>query len=786
MKRSFHFNFTFLAVLAILAVLTLLLSAILPSGDARASDQPSQQVDWQLTLDLEPDQAETQAIIGAFTPSGARASFAGSQLTLDGSGGMEQLRSLLFDTAGVDLLGGAVDLVIHMPANSAAITLMLETRIASGYAWQVLPEGGYTQAGETSLAPRYDAFGAPSIQTINLTSTGTRDGLVSLDYRRSFEPQAVRRARLDLYFVQAPAAIELTDPTPSMPKQTSVASALGEENPINTIPAEKALPASWDWRDKGIVPAVRDQGGCGSCWAFGTVGIMESALKKAGGPLTDLSEQFLVSCNEDYWDCAGGLTAHHYHYDTLGVNQTKVGAVLESAKPYTATNGSCTVAYDHPYKLKNWKFLTGDEWTVPSVDAIKNAIYTYGPVTTGVCVGSGFYSYTGGVFSGNDNCGGFTNHQIILVGWDDATGSWILRNSWGPGWGENGYMRIKYHTDSNPHSRVGEGASWVLAEEAAPVLTPAPISPAGMILDDTPTFKWSTVEGATQYRLRVSMSGSTTPLYTRTFNTSTCTTTSCSRTPAVILKPGIYTFKVTAMVNNTWGAWSAAKQFKLAWTEAAFESNFNGVSTPWQVHPGGIWKTNFYTYNSYGKAGVWSSTSHPAELSNFVVEAKVKGFSQGEYGNALHIRGNPDGLLAKNYWTSGYQIEWTTDGYYSVWRKEAAGERNLQPQTYSPAIKTGYEWNRVKVIAYGSRISLYFNGTKVWQGTDDMYLSGWVGFGFNDRKTGFNYRVDIASAYRILTPGYGDSEPISAEQLALNAAALMNPARSARLDAAKR
>jgi hypothetical protein len=97
---------------------------------------------------------------------------------------------------------------------------------------------------------------------------------------------------------------------------------------------------------------------------------------------------------------------------------------------------------------------------MPTVDQIKSAIYTYGPVTAGVCAGSAWDDYSGGVFSTNETsqCDGGTNHQIILVGWDDNSGNgyWILRNSWGAGWGINGYMYITYNT-----SRVGEGTSWV-------------------------------------------------------------------------------------------------------------------------------------------------------------------------------------------------------------------------------------------------------------------------------------------------------------------------------------
>ena len=131
---------------------------------------------------------------------------------------------------------------------------------------------------------------------------------------------------------------------------------------------------------------LRDQGNCGSCWAFGTVGAMESALAKAGYGIQNLSEQFLNDCNTVNWSCAnGGDTAHMYHFNTLGRNQTQVGAVLESADPYKAMDSTCGT-YSHPYQLSGWDFVTtGGVWNMPTVDQIKTAIYTYGPITSTVC-----------------------------------------------------------------------------------------------------------------------------------------------------------------------------------------------------------------------------------------------------------------------------------------------------------------------------------------------------------------------------------------------------------------
>lgn len=538
----------------LLVALLLLLGVILPAGIVNAAVSPS--ADWVLTIDLSAEEPEAGAVLESLQAAGVEADLQDGRLALTGSGSLEQLTSLLFDSA-LDFLGGPIELALSLPTGSSDLTLKLETRITSGYAWQVKPDSTFVQVGESTFEPRYRAFGAPSIQTLTLNTSG--GGTALLIYQRPFDTAQALHASLSLTLAEPLTTLELADPTPSAPVQAEASSLLGEENPLETLPQGLTLPSKWDWRTKGIVPPVRDQGGCGSCWAFGTVGVMESALKKAGGPLKDLSEQFLVSCNKEYWDCGGGLTAHMYHFNKLGKAQTTVGAVLEAEKPYTASNGTCTIALNHPYKLSNWKFITGDEWTVGSVNAIKTAIYTYGPITAGVCALGGFSTYKGGVFSGNDDCGGYTNHQIILVGWDDATGSWILRNSWGPGWGENGYMRIKYHTAATPHSRVGEGTSWVKVTLPIPVLK----TPWGKITDKTPDYKWGAVKNATRYEYRVFKGGATTPLFTKSALSTACVNEVCKANPGIKLGLFSYAWQARAYVNGKWQAWSARKLFNV-------------------------------------------------------------------------------------------------------------------------------------------------------------------------------------------------------------------------------
>ncbi|MGE5405809.1 MAG: C1 family peptidase, partial [Candidatus Saccharibacteria bacterium] len=183
--------------------------------------------------------------------------------------------------------------------------------------------------------------------------------------------------------------------------------------PESQIQALAALPSSWDWRAQGGTTPIKDQGNCGSCWSFGTIGPMESAIKIKDKTTVDLSEQYLLSCNTKGYSCSGGW----WCFDML----TNPGAVLESCQPYKASKVACNSTCSKPYKLSGWGYVSG-QYSIPSVDAMKTAIYTYGPIGVAVAADSYFQSYTGGVF--NHNYGGQVNHAVVLVGWDDSKGAW--------------------------------------------------------------------------------------------------------------------------------------------------------------------------------------------------------------------------------------------------------------------------------------------------------------------------------------------------------------------------
>ncbi|MGO9315147.1 MAG: C1 family peptidase [Syntrophobacteraceae bacterium] len=233
----------------------------------------------------------------------------------------------------------------------------------------------------------------------------------------------------------------------------------------------QTLPSSFSWMSNGVTP-IKDQVNCGSCWAFSTVGPLESQILLQGGGTVDLSEQYLLSCNLSGYNCNGGWFAHDYHMDESGRDNNGPGAVLNAADPYTGTDAACRSTYDHPYRLTSWAYI-GSESAVPSTDAIKQAIYTYGPVSVAVCAQTRFQNYSGGIFNTSESCGSDPiNHAVVLVGWNDNGGTdgyWILRNSWGTSWGLAGYMYIAYGV-----SQVGYGANFIEYAGGTPPPSPSP------------------------------------------------------------------------------------------------------------------------------------------------------------------------------------------------------------------------------------------------------------------------------------------------------------------------
>ncbi|MEW6130190.1 MAG: C1 family peptidase [Acidobacteriota bacterium] len=212
--------------------------------------------------------------------------------------------------------------------------------------------------------------------------------------------------------------------------------------------------AAFDWRKLGKVTPVRDQGGCGSCWAFATIGAYEGSYLIRNGGSPDASEQDVLSCS-GLGTCAGGWWAFDF---LLGK-----GDASEASYPYTATDSPCNASIPDPYWATTWGYVKPGGAT-PSVGEMKQALCQYGPLAVAVRVTTAFRHYTAGVF--NENASGSVNHGVTLIGWDDTKGAWLIKNSWGTGWGDTcgygsqrGYMWITYGSNS-----IGYAAAWVRAK----------------------------------------------------------------------------------------------------------------------------------------------------------------------------------------------------------------------------------------------------------------------------------------------------------------------------------
>jgi len=204
--------------------------------------------------------------------------------------------------------------------------------------------------------------------------------------------------------------------------------------PVLTAPEGMIFDPVFDWRQNNGVTPAKNQGSCGSCWAFAAVGQLEAHTLIYDLRLEDLSEQQAVDCNSYGAGCSGGWAFAAYEVFL------SPGAVGELCYPYEATDGECRQA---PCTVIS-KISTYA--SVPnSINAIKTALAT-GPVSTSMTVIDDFYNYTSGCYNGSTTAN--INHGVLIVGWDDnqcgGQGAWIVKNSWGRSWGTDGFCYIKY------------------------------------------------------------------------------------------------------------------------------------------------------------------------------------------------------------------------------------------------------------------------------------------------------------------------------------------------------
>lgn len=209
---------------------------------------------------------------------------------------------------------------------------------------------------------------------------------------------------------------------------------------------QEELPEVFDWRDKdgqNWMTPVKDQGVCGSCWAFSVIGTVEAATKIYANNSAleiDLAEQYLVSDCFEKGDCDGGsMVPTLEHLKIYGVPD-------EACVPYLENDSFC----DPCFMWEERALMVRDYVRVDSsTELFKRALLEHGPMSVLVNTGEDWCYYAGGIYEQvwpSVDDGKYTSHLVVLTGWNDSERCWIIKNSWGESWGENGYGKVLFGT----------------------------------------------------------------------------------------------------------------------------------------------------------------------------------------------------------------------------------------------------------------------------------------------------------------------------------------------------
>lgn len=195
--------------------------------------------------------------------------------------------------------------------------------------------------------------------------------------------------------------------------------------------------SSMDWRSEGAVTSVKNQGQCGSCWAFSATGALEAQYKRSSGSLVSLSEQQLVDCSWKYGNagCNGGLMDYAFKY------VKNSGLCSESDYPYLGYVWRCKGSYCSAVtSCSGYKDISSG-----SEDSLLDAVASVGPVSVAIDASTyQFQFYSSGVYYDQKCSSNNLNHGVLVVGYDSSNNQeyWIVKNSWGTSWGASGYISM--------------------------------------------------------------------------------------------------------------------------------------------------------------------------------------------------------------------------------------------------------------------------------------------------------------------------------------------------------
>lgn len=220
---------------------------------------------------------------------------------------------------------------------------------------------------------------------------------------------------------------------------------------------------AYNWVREGVVTTVQNQRQCGSCWAFGALGSMESAYQILLGERHDLSEQYLVDNVEYTGPGAFGKCGGNGHMEPAEF-LVRHGTFSERDLPYTSVPGESWLRPNAPFRALTWGLIPNTTDDTIELADLKRGLCEHGPLAISMVAPP--QNYIGGVLTRFFPKTQRPDHTVLLVGWDDAERVWIIKNSWGAGWGENaladresfpfGYARVRYGAQ-----RLGTHASWI-------------------------------------------------------------------------------------------------------------------------------------------------------------------------------------------------------------------------------------------------------------------------------------------------------------------------------------